>query len=110
MKEKIYIPKCFICLDRGFIFYRKKVGELEGEYVAHCTCKAGKDYAYDGSQCKKQKSQYYTPGVDEILDYVNIGENNFHEWQKRNKDKQGFDAAMSRLGISEEAPDDEPPF
>lgn len=99
MKEKIYIPKCFICLDRGFIFYRKKVGESEGEYVAHCTCQAGRDYAYNGTRCEKQKSPYYTASVAKELDHVGIGAKNFHDWWERNKNKEGIEEAMEQLGM-----------
>ena len=99
MKKKIKVPKCFVCLDQGFVLYRKKVGEYEGEYVAHCTCKAGKAYAYDGKQCEKNKSPYYIPSVAEELDHVGIGAKNFHDWWERNNNKEGIEKAMEQLGM-----------
>ncbi len=97
-KQQIHIPNCFICLDLGFVLYRKKVGEYEGEYVAHCTCQAGRDYAYDGTRCEKQKSPYYTASVEE-LDHVGIAAQNLRSWIERNKDKKGFKEAMNQLGM-----------
>ncbi len=99
MKEKIKVPKCFICMDKGFILYRKKVGEYEGEYVAHCTCQAGEQYAYDGTQCEKQKNPYYIPSVAAELDHVGIAAQNLRNWIERNKNKDGFEDAMDQLGM-----------
>ena len=99
MKEKIKVPKCFICMDIGFVLYRKKVGEYEGEYVAHCTCHAGGNFAYDGTRCEKQKSPYYTASVAKELDHVGIGAKNFHDWWERNKNKEGIEEAMEQLGM-----------
>ncbi|HHY42549.1 MAG TPA: hypothetical protein GX514_06855 [Thermoanaerobacterales bacterium] len=94
MNEKIKVPKCFICLDRGFILYRK----YEGEYVAHCSCKAGQQYIYDGSQSSK-KSPYYIPAIDSIMDPKEVATENFHAWWEANKDKEGIEKAMRDRGI-----------
>jgi len=98
-KEKIRIPSCWICMDNGFILYRKKVGEYEGEYVAHCTCHAGENFAYDGTRCEKQKSPYYIPSIAAELDHESIAAENLRNWIKQNKDKEGFLEAMERLGL-----------
>lgn len=99
MKEKISMPKCFICMDEGFILYRKKVRELEGEYIAHCVCQAGEQYSYDGTRCEKKKSPYYIPSIAAELDHESIAAENLRNWIKQNKDKEGFLEAMERLGL-----------
>ena len=97
--DKIRIPKCFVCLDLGFVLYHKKVGELAGEYAAHCICIPGREYAYDGQKCEKEKSPYRIPPVGEVLDVENIAARNFREWWNMNRHKPGIKEAMEKQGI-----------
>ena len=30
--------KCKMCQDNGYVMYKKKVNNIEYEYVAHCSC------------------------------------------------------------------------
>lgn len=96
--DKIHIPKCFICMDLGFILYRKQVGELSGEFVAHCSCKTGEGYNYDGQRCEK-KSPYRIPPAGEVLDVEHVAMENFSEWWGLNKYKKGIEEAMCERGI-----------
>lgn len=100
--EQIHVPNCFICLDRGFVLYRKKVGEYTGEYVAHCTCQRGQSFNYDGTQCEHQ-SGYRIPCIAEITDQYSVATKNFSRWKEKNKNKKGFKAAMRKLGMKANA-------
>lgn len=95
---RINIPRCFICMDRGFIMFTTRVGNKKFEYYAHCTCRAGNRYIYDGGQCTKDPSRHYMPSVDDVLDSRDIAEYNFNAWRDTNKNKPGFAKAMQRLG------------
>jgi len=86
--KKVKIPNCWICMDTGFVLYRKKVDDYESEYVSSCTCSAGAEYAYDGARCEK-KSPYRIPSVAEVLDPEDVAVRNFREWYERYKDEPG---------------------
>lgn len=40
-KEEIKPPKCWICMDHGFVYYYKKENGIMYEMVARCTCVQG---------------------------------------------------------------------
>lgn len=40
-KEEIKPPKCWICMDQGFVYYYKKENGIMYETVARCTCVQG---------------------------------------------------------------------
>lgn len=40
-KEMIKPPKCWICMDQGFVYYYKKENGIMYEMVARCTCVQG---------------------------------------------------------------------
>ncbi len=71
--------KCLICMDRGFIPYRKKVNGFDYEFIAHCTCPAGTEHIYDGRKCTEHKTDYYVPSVEMFFDKTEIAKNNFSE-------------------------------
>lgn len=97
-KETIRIPECWICMDEGFVLYKKRVNETEAEYIAHCTCKMGSKYAYDGTKCEK-KSEYRVPSIVEVMDPQCIAKGNFHRWWEAHKNKDGIEKALQERGI-----------
>lgn len=97
-KEKIKIPKCFICMDTGIVLYKQKtILGYEAEYAVRCTCEKGNEYTYEGRECTKNKSEYRIPLITEIMDPVEKARNNFKEWYERNKDREGFKEAWEKF-------------
>lgn len=94
-KTKAHIPACWICMDRGFILYRDT---NHYEFILHCTCPRGQEWAYDGRKCER-KSPYYAPSVAEKFDTGKIATDNFWEWWKANKDRPGIKEELERRGI-----------
>jgi hypothetical protein len=97
-KQEVYIPQCWVCMDRGFILYQKQIGDTKAEYAAHCTCRAGEAYRYDGAKCEK-KSEYRIPSIVEVLDPQRLAAENFRVWWEANKKKDGIVKAMKERGI-----------
>ena len=99
MKDKIRMPQCWICMDEGVILYYKQEGNVKAEYAAHCTCKTGEAFNYDGTKCEKHKSPYYIPVVTQVIDPEQLAAENFRKWWEANKNKKGIEKAMQEKGI-----------
>ena len=99
MSEKIWMPKCWICMDEGIILYQKQIGNVKAEYAAHCTCKTGEAFNYDGTKCEKHKSPYYIPVISQVMGPEQLAEENFRKWWEANKNKEGIEKAMQEKGI-----------
>ena len=41
--KEVKIPKCWICMDRGLIYYDKKEHDIRYETVARCRCVRGQN-------------------------------------------------------------------
>ena len=98
-KTNVHIPSCWICLNKGFILYKDTEHR---EYIVHCICPSGQNWAYDGEKCEKNKSPYYIPSVKEKFDVEKIAADGFWEWWKNNKDKPGIKEELERRGIPTE--------
>jgi len=74
-------PACFICTDRGLVFYQEQQGRLLYEFAARCICRAG-----------EQRSETALPRVDQV---DNIGRlsyltrQNRTAWEKRTGRRAG---------------------
>ena len=91
-------PGCFICSDRGLVFYQEQQGQFVYEFAARCTCRAG-----------RQRSETGIPSIDEVdnigsLDYL-AGQNR-KQWEKRT----GRRARPALLAGAVEVPAKEIPF
>ncbi|MBF7081715.1 hypothetical protein IT084_01800 [Desulfallas sp. Bu1-1] len=91
-------PDCFLCGDRGLVFYQEQRGGLVYDFVARCTCRAGQERGERG-----------LPRVDQVdnicsLDYLAM--KNRREWEKRT----GRRAGITLLTEAEEIPAKEIPF
>jgi hypothetical protein len=73
MSRKVNCP---VCLDKGFILYKKKIGDYIYEFAAHCTCPNGNNYRYDGQTCDKRKSEYYMPNIAKEFDPKELAKEN----------------------------------
>lgn len=82
----VRIPNCFVCMDKGFVFYRKNVDGISYEYATYCICEAGLKYKYNGRNCEKP-SDYYVPCISEILNPTELARQNFNEWYRIAKKK-----------------------
>lgn len=79
-KKKVYIPKCWVCMDRGFLLFTRKKGKHEYEHIAHCVCSAGSKYAFYGPDAKEQPSEFYVPSIKEIVDTDTMAKENLHDF------------------------------
>lgn len=91
-------PACFICTDRGLVFYQEQQGQLLYEFAARCTCRAG-----------QQRSETGLPQVDQVdnigsLDYLT--KQNLLQWEKRT----GRRAGTALLTGAAKVPAREKPF
>jgi hypothetical protein len=86
-------------MDEGAILYYKQAGNVKAEYAAHCTCKTGEAFNYDGTKCEKHKSTYYIPVVTQAIDPEQLAAENFRKWWEANKNKKGVEKAMQERGI-----------
>lgn len=98
-KTKVYIPNCWICMDKGFVLYRDA---NHYEYIAHCTCVNGYQWAYDGRKCTKNPSPFYAPSVAEKFDVEKLAADNFWNWWNIYRDKPGIKEELERRGIPTE--------
>lgn len=87
----IKIPKCWVCLDRGFIPYQDKKGR---NYIAYCTCKEGTGYQINDLDLKR-----YVPCIDENFDKVEVATQNLKEFWKWNKEDQSVKRELEASGI-----------
>lgn len=66
---------CNICGDKGFVLYFQHVDHLNPEtkyeFISHCNCVKGSEYAYDGRTVKDRESRYYIPNVMNIFGGTN---------------------------------------
>ncbi len=74
-------PACFICVDRGLVFYQEQQGRLIYEFAARCTCQTG-----------QQRSETGLPRVDQVdnigsLTY--LAKQNRASWEKRTGRRAG---------------------
>jgi len=98
VNKAIRIPKCWVCMDKGYVIYKKMVNNAEQEFLAHCSCQLGVNYSYDGTKCEKP-SPYWIPPISEVMDPGKIAAENFMRWWKLNKDKDGIVEEMQKRGI-----------
>lgn len=42
-KSKVKIPKCWLCMDDGFVYYDKKENGMKYEVAARCRCIKGQN-------------------------------------------------------------------
>jgi hypothetical protein len=88
--KKAKMPRCFICMDQGFILYKKqtKFG-YEAEYILHCVCEKGQEWIYEGKAMRKEadKSHYRVPAVDEVFDIEELKKQNWESWLEKHKDE-----------------------
>lgn len=63
MKKKI---NCWVCMDTGMITYYTQKNGIMYECAAHCNCKKGNEYRYDGRE-SSHKSNYYVAS-DQVID------------------------------------------
>lgn len=87
MQESCKI-KCWVCMDRGFVLYKKTENCHEYEFIAHCVCTEGMKYIYDGSKCKDRKSDYYVEDVRKVFDVVELAKQNYFEFVKRDSTRK----------------------
>ncbi len=73
---------CYICMDNGFVTYTKRENGCNYQYIAHCTCPKGNEWRYDGSKLEKNKSDYYIPHIDAILDTYELAKQNYRAIHK----------------------------
>ena len=63
---------CNKCKGLGLVFYKKLIdngkNKIKYEYVAHCNCQNGLEYAYDGTTISdsRYKSKFYVPTAQQI--------------------------------------------
>jgi len=68
--------KCYICRDLGFVLFTQSIKGSVYEFIAHCSCVKGNDYAYDGRGGEGPKSRYYVPPVGDVLPVADLIEQN----------------------------------
>ena len=91
-------PACFICTDRGLVFYQEQQGRSLYEFAARCTCRAG-----------QQRSETGLPQVDQVDNIGslnNLARQNRLQWQKRT----GRRAGTALLTEAAEVPAKDIPF
>jgi len=82
-------PKCWVCMDRGYVFYWQRWGKNDYEYVAYCDlCDAGQKVFYDGRSLPKKgdRNPYVTPPVSQMsFDTKEIAKNNRERYENDHK-------------------------
>ncbi|HBX22968.1 MAG TPA: hypothetical protein DEF34_04965 [Desulfotomaculum sp.] len=76
-------PACFICTDRGLVFYQEQRGRLLYEFAALCTCRVG-----------QQRSEIGLPRVDQVDNIGSLAylaKQNRAAWEKRTGRRAGGD-------------------
>jgi len=77
--------KCWVCMDRGHVFYWQKWNGLSYEYAAYCDkCEAGRKQCYDGRNLEKSylRNPYFTPPISQVVDADEIARKNKEEYDK----------------------------
>jgi len=68
--------QCWVCMDKGTIFYHEKRFGNMYEFVAYCDrCEYGQSKKYDGAE-EKDKNKWYTPAISEIFNCDEIAAKN----------------------------------
>jgi len=81
------MPKCYICLNDGTVFYEKTVPDIANyiaQYMARCTCERGKDLRRWSKHqitkgmtvtnpTTKEEESIYFPDISDVLTLEEIG-------------------------------------
>jgi len=70
VKDPVKIPKCWVCMDQGFVYYYKKENGILYEMTARCTCIQG------------QKAGNEIPCIHHSL-IEDIAKMNFEEFKRK---------------------------
>lgn len=54
-------------MDLGLVKYYRKNNGFMYKYMAHCTCRAGNQYVYDGQECERE-SKSFMANIDMVFD------------------------------------------
>ena len=75
--------KCWVCMDKGYLFYYEEHNGNRYEYVAYCDhCPEGQKNKYDGSALPEHlKNKYWTPPISKIFDPDIIERKNREKYQ-----------------------------
>jgi hypothetical protein len=65
-------PACFICKDKGLVFYQAQEGGQLYDYVARCICHAGQD---------RKEAYPAVDKVDNICDLQYLAQENCKAWE-----------------------------
>jgi hypothetical protein len=93
---------CAICNNEGFILFTEKTDGGSYQYILHCICPVGKAQAYDGRNCKTNKSTYRVPCVTEYFDDFVIEQmkvSNLKKHKMTDTERQEIKEKLAKLGI-----------
>ena len=77
-------PKCWVCMDKGFVPY-----EIKGcFYISHCVCSMGNEYAYDGRMVSDEtrRTNYVVSNVASKFDIKVMEKQNYEEWMSYHRE------------------------
>lgn len=81
--------RCWVCMDKGYVFYYQVNNGNRYEYVAYCDrCDSGQEVKYDGRSLPRERNPYYTPSISQILDADEIAVKNKEKYEKAGNAKR----------------------
>ena len=98
--QKVYIPRCWVCMDRGYLLFNRKFGKREYEHIAHCICDTGRGYTFYGPNVKEHPSEFYVPSIEEIVDTDTMARENIQEFINKYRDNPDVMSELKKRGVA----------